>query len=89
VIEDGGLLLLGLRVNDPERRFATIPGIAEQEADEVEELVRRAGFRDLRVERRAGTSSAAARDGQIHPGAALKRHRLLLHWTGLRPLIAA
>jgi hypothetical protein len=53
-MEDGRLLLLAVRVNDPERRFATIPRIAEQEADEVEDLLRRAGFRDLRVEEWAG-----------------------------------
>jgi ubiquinone/menaquinone biosynthesis C-methylase UbiE len=54
VMEDGGLLLLGLRVNHPDRRFATIPGIAEQEVDEVEDLLRRAGFHDLRMEQWAG-----------------------------------
>lgn len=52
VMEDGGLLLVGLRVNDPERRLASIPGLEEDEADEVEHLMRRAGFSDVRAEQR-------------------------------------
>ena len=52
VMEDGGLLLVGLRVNDPERRGVSIPGIQQEEADEVEALVRRAGFSDMRAEQR-------------------------------------
>ena len=52
VMEDSGLLLVGLRVNDPERRGVSIPGIEQEEADEVEALVRRAGFSDVRAEQR-------------------------------------
>lgn len=52
VMENGGLLLVGIRVNDPERRFASIPGLDEDEADEVENLVHRCAFSDVRVEQR-------------------------------------
>ena len=51
-MEDGGPLLVPLRVNDPKRRFISIPGIEEDQADEVEQLMRRAAFKDVRAEQR-------------------------------------
>jgi SAM-dependent methyltransferase len=52
VLEDGGRLLLGLRVRDPRRRFMKKVGFTEAQITEAETLVRGAGFADVRRERR-------------------------------------
>lgn len=52
VLRHGGRLVLGLRIRDPHRRFMRTVGFTEAEVREVEGLVRAAGFREVRVERR-------------------------------------
>lgn len=50
VLSDGGLLLLGLRVRDPSRRFMGSLGFSEDEVQRVGDVVREAGYRNVRVE---------------------------------------
>jgi ubiquinone/menaquinone biosynthesis C-methylase UbiE len=60
VLRDGGLLLLCLRQHDPTARIQLVPGFTVQEIAAIQELVRRAGFRDVQVqERRAGRQRVA------------------------------
>lgn len=52
VLDEGGLLFLCLRMKHPSRKFMVAPGFTETEAEEVQALVRRAGFCNIRTERR-------------------------------------
>lgn len=52
VLGEKGRLLLVLRLRTGRRRFPRLPGFTEQDLPAVEEMVRRAGFGEVRVERR-------------------------------------
>ncbi len=60
VLAEKGRLLLLLRLRRARRGFPRLPGFTEQDLPAVEEMVRRAGFLEVRVERReAGVPVAA------------------------------
>ena len=52
VLKPGGLLLLGLRMKHPTRTFIVAPGFTPEEIKQVLELLRTAGFGNIRTERR-------------------------------------
>lgn len=52
VMRYNGLLVLGLRMKRPTHGFMANVGFTKDEVEEVERLVREAGFRDVKVERR-------------------------------------
>jgi ubiquinone/menaquinone biosynthesis C-methylase UbiE len=52
VMEEGGLLLLCLRMKHPSRKFMVAPGFTQEEVEEVQALMRRAGFCNIQTERR-------------------------------------
>lgn len=55
VIAENGLLVLGLRMKDPQKTFQMAPGYTTEEAEEIAGLVRWVGFREVKmVRRRAG-----------------------------------
>lgn len=60
VLADGGVLLLGLRVKNPARRFLGHIGFTEAQVREVEGLVGGAGFTEVRTERRERPPDVAA-----------------------------
>lgn len=51
VLKEGGLLLLPLRMKHPTRKIMAPPGFTEQEVGEVQLLLARVGFRNIRTER--------------------------------------
>ncbi len=54
-LREGGLLVLCLRMKEPNKAFQLAPGFAEAELEEIAGLVRWVGFRDVQtVKRRAG-----------------------------------
>ena len=52
VLAPGGLLLIGIRVHDPQRRRFASPGFREEQIEAVRTAVERAGFADVRTLRR-------------------------------------
>ena len=52
VLKPGGLVLLGLRMKHPTRTFLVAPGFNQEEVIQVMELLRNAGFGNIRTERR-------------------------------------
>lgn len=55
VLVEGGMLVLGLRMKDPQKTFRMAPGYTTEEAEEIAGLVRWVGFREVKmVSRRAG-----------------------------------
>lgn len=59
VLDENGLLVLCLRMKDPQTMFQMAPGYSEEEVEEIAGLVRWVGFRDVQmVRRRAGYETA-------------------------------
>lgn len=59
VLEENGLLVLCLRMKDPQRIFQMAPGYSAEEVEEIAGLVRWVGFREIQmVRRRAGYETA-------------------------------
>ena len=54
VLRPGGVLLLGLRLHDPDASAWSGPGFEPEEVDAAEAVLERAGFDVARVHRRAG-----------------------------------
>ena len=52
VLKPGGLVLLGLRMKHPTRTFLVAPGFTQEEIKQVLELLRTAGFGNIRTARR-------------------------------------
>jgi ubiquinone/menaquinone biosynthesis C-methylase UbiE len=52
VMREGGLLVLGLRMKDPARRFQFAPGFTEDEVEETVGLLRWVGFRNVHIAQR-------------------------------------
>jgi ubiquinone/menaquinone biosynthesis C-methylase UbiE len=52
VLDERGLLFLCLRMKHPSRKFLVAPGFTEEQVEEAQALVRRAGFCNIRTERR-------------------------------------
>jgi len=51
VLKEGGLLVLCLRMKHPTRTVLVSPGFTEQEIEEVQRLLARVGFRNIRAKR--------------------------------------
>jgi len=60
VLRSGGLLVLGLRMKEQSKKYLAPPGFTEREIEEVEELLRRVGFRNVGSELRAAGSERVA-----------------------------
>ncbi len=52
VMKEGGKLVLGLRMKEPNKAFQLAPGFSQEEVDEIAGLVRWVGFRDVRLVKR-------------------------------------
>jgi ubiquinone/menaquinone biosynthesis C-methylase UbiE len=59
VMDENGLLVLCLRMKNPQKAFQTAPGYSPEEVEEIAGLVRWVGFREVQmVRRRAGYETA-------------------------------